>query len=605
MEHRESVSPRGLLRWPYVVALVALVLNDHVFKGSGWLPGWVTGKLSDVAGLFLAPAVLAALLQVETRRAVWGCAAATALVFSALELSPQFVAVWETASQLLGVPWRVTMDATDLLTVPMVVPGVWCFRARRCTPPFGERALLATALVACAASSPVDDVRDTNQNAPVIVNSGAMALELRVHTLRSELQVDCGSIRAQAGSALPTSAFVVTRVDQLQPHGSSSLPVAGAACSLVMLSVSGFPPKLVRWDGSRLDPMSVPATLSDAQLEAARQDERFVFVEVTEGELRFDSAGEWLVDFAPDYELAAECAPAPKALPWTEFPAYDAWLSVVRVEAQGDDCFSLVVEPKPSPAPSAPSAVAPGASTLPSYPSGASPSAPRPVSDSEEALDVNSERPPEDTTTSEELGEDLDAGTPDSGTDSSDVRVDDAGARSAWEGDAGASDAGGGPVGLESLAWRALGAEPVAVQLCVPERALRVAAGDAIVVERRDRTLTVENPVRGVTLTLFADVPLPYRVFSAELHEGVAHEGCELQPEERPTRVSRPTSVEVLAPSGSASLAPGERRWFKSESSALLVGLLDARESVLGASIGAAVYGYALRESKRDADAGD
>ena len=34
-----------------------LALNDHVLK-QAW-PGWVTGKLSDVAGLVVAPAVLA------------------------------------------------------------------------------------------------------------------------------------------------------------------------------------------------------------------------------------------------------------------------------------------------------------------------------------------------------------------------------------------------------------------------------------------------------------------------------------------------------------------------------------------------------------------
>jgi hypothetical protein len=46
-------------------ALALLLLNDHVLKCSGFLPGAVTGKLSDLAGLVVAPvlaAVLAALL---------------------------------------------------------------------------------------------------------------------------------------------------------------------------------------------------------------------------------------------------------------------------------------------------------------------------------------------------------------------------------------------------------------------------------------------------------------------------------------------------------------------------------------------------------------
>ena len=48
---------REALRWlgapPTLLALAVLVLNDHVLKQAA--PGVVTGKLSDVAGLVLAP----------------------------------------------------------------------------------------------------------------------------------------------------------------------------------------------------------------------------------------------------------------------------------------------------------------------------------------------------------------------------------------------------------------------------------------------------------------------------------------------------------------------------------------------------------------------
>jgi hypothetical protein len=39
-----------------LLALLVLVLNDHVWKARH--PGLVTGKLSDVAGVVLTPAVL-------------------------------------------------------------------------------------------------------------------------------------------------------------------------------------------------------------------------------------------------------------------------------------------------------------------------------------------------------------------------------------------------------------------------------------------------------------------------------------------------------------------------------------------------------------------
>ena len=40
-------------------ALVVLLANDWLFKGHGILPNWLTGKLSDFAGLIVAPVSLA------------------------------------------------------------------------------------------------------------------------------------------------------------------------------------------------------------------------------------------------------------------------------------------------------------------------------------------------------------------------------------------------------------------------------------------------------------------------------------------------------------------------------------------------------------------
>ena len=48
----------GLVGVAPMIALAVLVLNDHVAKAA-WR-GFVTGKLSDIAGLFLAPLVVQA-----------------------------------------------------------------------------------------------------------------------------------------------------------------------------------------------------------------------------------------------------------------------------------------------------------------------------------------------------------------------------------------------------------------------------------------------------------------------------------------------------------------------------------------------------------------
>src|SRR4026209_1194287 len=51
----EFLAPAPLL------ALAVLALNDHVLNGSGVLPAWLTGKLSDLGGAFfsllLVPAI--------------------------------------------------------------------------------------------------------------------------------------------------------------------------------------------------------------------------------------------------------------------------------------------------------------------------------------------------------------------------------------------------------------------------------------------------------------------------------------------------------------------------------------------------------------------
>jgi hypothetical protein len=65
-----SQSPRNPLESPFWwLALVTLLLNDHVLKTAGVLPGVLTGKLSDFAGLVVAPVLLVALLRATSLRA--------------------------------------------------------------------------------------------------------------------------------------------------------------------------------------------------------------------------------------------------------------------------------------------------------------------------------------------------------------------------------------------------------------------------------------------------------------------------------------------------------------------------------------------------------
>src|SRR6185436_11303383 len=98
---RRRVLGEALLSPLALLSLGVLVINDHALKGA--FPGFVTGKLSDAAGMLLFPLLLHALVEIgcaalgyrldqasrRTRRATtWLCAGLTALGFAAIKLSP-------------------------------------------------------------------------------------------------------------------------------------------------------------------------------------------------------------------------------------------------------------------------------------------------------------------------------------------------------------------------------------------------------------------------------------------------------------------------------------------------------------------------------------
>lgn len=108
---------RALASPMFVGALVVLALNDHVLKRA-W-PSVVTGKLSDVAGLVVAPVLLGlVLVLLRVPRAPMVAVVATGVGFAwvkATQLGADMAsAAW---TQLWG-PSVVLRDPTDLLALP-------------------------------------------------------------------------------------------------------------------------------------------------------------------------------------------------------------------------------------------------------------------------------------------------------------------------------------------------------------------------------------------------------------------------------------------------------------------------------------------------------
>ena len=160
---RPPTSALALFAHPLpVFALLVLVVNDHLAKGAGVLPEAVTGKASDVAGLFVLPIVATSIgrrfvprVSPVTLTAV--AAALTSVVFAAMKTTPS-VNAWACA--ILG---PTALDRSDLLTLPACAASVVfvAHAVRRETSSAGagaralalHRAAVAVAAIACMATS--------------------------------------------------------------------------------------------------------------------------------------------------------------------------------------------------------------------------------------------------------------------------------------------------------------------------------------------------------------------------------------------------------------------------------------------------------------------
>lgn len=141
------------------LALFVLVLNDHLLKGAGLLPAALTGKLSDLAGLFFFPILLTAALRLPPAAAC----ALTGVVFSALKLDPTCNAL---ANQWWG---AVALDPTDLIALCMLPLALRWLTAAPHLP--ARRALelaaiMVAALASIATSAPPPPVFDQPRDYP-------------------------------------------------------------------------------------------------------------------------------------------------------------------------------------------------------------------------------------------------------------------------------------------------------------------------------------------------------------------------------------------------------------------------------------------------------
>jgi hypothetical protein len=118
-----------------IAAAVVLVVNDWVLKASP-APAWLTGKLSDVAGLVVAPLVVTAVvgmaLWIARRPDPWLTRRRLALAIALVGGVFATVKLWPAAAAQLAAAWgsvapgaRIVADPTDLVALPALAVAAW------------------------------------------------------------------------------------------------------------------------------------------------------------------------------------------------------------------------------------------------------------------------------------------------------------------------------------------------------------------------------------------------------------------------------------------------------------------------------------------------
>ncbi len=258
----DALSPeRALLSPAWIASLAILGLNDHLFKGSGLIPDVLTGKLSDVAGMLVAPALLAAVTRTKSRRGLFLCHLAVGAVFAAINLSGDAVAAWSALMGLVGAPWRITVDPTDLLVLPTLFLS-WKVLSPEMNKPVPrarvraiEGTLAGVGVCLSVATSQAEPWEEedwwTNPiNADVYVqNTSEESTVVRLRPLREGVDYDCFELAANPG-VLSEDVFGEAIAYTLAPGNVVAARDINITqdCYAVLVEGDTFPQTLLFWE---------------------------------------------------------------------------------------------------------------------------------------------------------------------------------------------------------------------------------------------------------------------------------------------------------------------------------------------------------------------
>jgi hypothetical protein len=271
----ERLRPALALYTPaWLAALTVLIINDHLLKGADLLPGIMTGKFSDFAGMLVAPALLATLLRVRGRRALLLCHIAVGLVFAAINVSPAAAGLLTSMMGALAIPWTITLDPSDLLALPflgiswLLFAPVMAHKSGAPTRRLVESTLLSAGVLASVATSyDAENFSDSDWSdsetggytpieADVYVNNASETddLVIRVRGLKPEAKGNC-DVLAQDPGGLVTDGLLGEATTWTLPPGTNAAvrnTNTTASCYAVLVEIDALPPAMLFWHNGEI-----------------------------------------------------------------------------------------------------------------------------------------------------------------------------------------------------------------------------------------------------------------------------------------------------------------------------------------------------------------
>lgn len=306
---------RVLLHPLWLAATVVLAANDQWLKFADLLPPIVTGKLSDFAGMLVAPAIFAVVLDLQRKRTWWLAHVAVGVVFAALQLSRPFADLWSSLMGAFGFRWSITSDPTDLFALPMLVVSarvLWpamAMPSQKLARRSAEAAAAGVGLVCCVATSQEPSPEQQwlpDITADVFLHNGTGASQVvRIRALRDTVQLDCDAVKEDPARLLTAPLFDDVQSWSVPDDATLSVIDHGpgeAQCYAAMVDADAFEPVLLFWFDGQPAQTTVPGIgPSDApgQIELTIDDD---------GEGSWDASREVLFTHGESSAPTGECA---------------------------------------------------------------------------------------------------------------------------------------------------------------------------------------------------------------------------------------------------------------------------------------------------------